>query len=185
MAGPSTTAESILLATRQAIAERGTGQLTMSAVASKAAISRPTLYRWFPTKRDLLAALADYEERRFDTGLRDVIAAVPTPRNQLDAALRYTVGFLGETALPTPIDLDPAFFLESLAASLGPHIDMLAELLSEALSEIPAVREGALTGRQVAELFLRVAYSLYLVPHPDAEALLATMRDLAGLGLSV
>lgn len=170
-----------MIAARRAIATRGPDQLTMSAVAAEAGISRPTLYRWFPTKTDLLAGLASYEELRFDAGLREVIAAHRTPRTQLDAALRYTVSFLGETTLPSPITIDPAFFLESLGASLAPHSDMLAALLSEGLREVPAVRDGILTGRQVAELFLRIAYSLYLVPHTDAEELLATMRDLAGL----
>ena len=172
--------DSILAAARQAIAEGGAAQLTMSAVAARAGISRPTLYRWFPTKRDLLAAMADDAERRFDAGLRAVVDAGRSPQQQLDAALRYTVGFLGDTALPSPVGIDPEFFLKSLTASLAPHADMLAALLGDALGQVPAVQAGRVTERQVAELFLRVAYSLYLVPHPDGEALLATMRELAG-----
>ncbi len=34
---------------------------------------------------------------------------------------------------------------------------------------------------QAAEIFLRVAYSHYLVPNADTEELLASMRTFAGL----
>ncbi len=44
------------------------------------------------------------------------------------------------------------------------------------------MRSGALSRDQAAEMFLRLAYSHYLVPHPDTEDLLATMRGFAGLG---
>ena len=40
---------------------------------------------------------------------------------------------------------------------------------------------GTISRSQVAEMFLRVAYSHYLVPHPYPAELLATMRTLAGL----
>jgi hypothetical protein len=38
-----------------------------------------------------------------------------------------------------------------------------------------------MTRAQAAEMFLRVAYSHYLVPHPDTDELLGTMRAFAGL----
>ena len=41
------------------------------------------------------------------------------------------------------------------------------------------MRRGQLTREQAAELFLRLAYSHYLVPHRDPEALLASIRAFA------
>jgi AcrR family transcriptional regulator len=180
--GPSsTTVESILAAARSAIAERGPGKLTLSAVANAAGISRPTLYRWFPTKADLLAAISAYEEERFDIGLQLVIDAQKSPTRRLEAALRYLVNYLDESLMPDPISVDPEYALKSMATSIGPHREILARLLGDAMFEVPAVRAGVLTPEQAAELFLRMAYSHYLVPHPDAEVLLAMMRDLAGI----
>ena len=46
-------------------------------MAGAAGISRPTLYRWFPTKEELLAAISAYEEERFDIGLQRVIDVDP------------------------------------------------------------------------------------------------------------
>jgi TetR/AcrR family transcriptional regulator, repressor for uid operon len=155
--------------------------LTLSAVAAAAGISRPTLYRWFPTRADLLSAITAYEEQQFDIGLQVVIDAHRTPRRRLDAALRYLVNYLEESMMPDPIGSDPAFALGSLARSLEPHVEILARLLGEALEEVPSVRAGTLSREQAAEMFLRLAYSHYLVPHPDTDVLLTSVRDFAGL----
>ena len=172
MSSGSPTEDSILQAARRAMADRGPGPLTMSAVAAAAGISRPTLYRWFPTKGDLLAAVSDYEERQFGIGLQVVIDSQSTRRAQLDAALRYLVTYLDESMMPDPIGIDPAFALESIRRSLGPHAEILARLLGDALLELPAVRRGTLTKEQAAAMFLRLAYSHYLVPDNDVESLL-------------
>jgi AcrR family transcriptional regulator len=171
----------ILAATRQAIAERGPDKLTMSAVATAAGVSRPTLYRWFPTKDDLLAAISVYEEEQFDLGVRALVGAHRSPARRLDAFLAFAVNYVDGLIGPDPIGADPRFALQSLARSLPAQVQTLARLLGDALQQVPAVRNGALTSEQAAELFLRVAISHYLVPHPDPDVLLANLRSFAGL----
>lgn len=177
----NTNAELILAATRRAIAARGPGKLTLSEVAVAAGVSRPTLYRWFPTKDDLLSALTDYERAQFDEGLRAVIDAHRTPARRLDAALRYLVTYLDESMGSDPIGVDPAFALRSLHDSLSDQVEILVTLLRPEFDLVPAVRNKGMTRVQAAEMFLRVAYSHYLVPHPDAEELLGSVRAFAGL----
>ena len=181
MATQSTSAEAILAAARRAIAVKGPGKLTLSAVAAAAGVSRPTLYRWFPTKDLLLTALTEYERAQFDQGLRAEIDVHRTPARRLDAALRYLLAYLDESMGPDPIGVDPAFALRSLHDSLGAQVEALARLLGPALDQVPAVRTKTMTRAQAAEMFLRVAYSHYLVPHPDTDELLGTMRAFAGL----
>jgi AcrR family transcriptional regulator len=176
-----TSRDAILAATRTVIAERGPGKLTMSAIATAAGVSRPTLYRWFPTKDDLLAAIVVYEEEQFDLGVRAVIAAHRSPARRLDAFLAFEVNYLDGLIGPDPVGADPRFALQSLARSLPVQVESLARLLGDALQQVPAVRSGALTSAQAAELFLRVAISHYLVPHPEPDVLLANLRSLAGL----
>ncbi len=69
--------------------------------------------------------------------------------------------------------------MQSLADSLGPHIESVARVLGDALDQIPSVARGALTREQGAEMVLRVAYSHYLVPNPDTDQLLSTLRAFA------
>jgi AcrR family transcriptional regulator len=181
MRGSSTSREAILAATRQAIAARGPGKLTLSAVAAAAGVSRPTLYRWFPTKDALLAALVVYEEEQFDIGLQAVVDTYRSPARRLDAALHYLVTYLDGSIGADPIGADPQFALKSLARSLPVQVDALVRLLGDAFQQVPAVRSGALSSAQAAELFLRVAFSHFLVPHPEPEVLLANLRSFAGL----
>jgi AcrR family transcriptional regulator len=153
----------------------------MSAIAAAAGVSRPTLYRWFPTKEDLLTALTAYEEQLFDARLAAVIQAQRTPARRLDAAVRCLVTYLDGLMGPDPIGVDPGFAIQSLASSLEPQVQSFVRLLGDALDSVPAVRRGGLSREQAAELFLRLAYSHYLVPHHDPEELLATIRSFAGL----
>ena len=175
------TVETILAATRQVIAERGPEKLRMSAIATAAGVSRPTLYRWFPSKELLLAALTDYEEQVFDARLREAIDAQRSPARKLDAALRLLVTYLDGLMGPDPIGADPGFALRSLGRSLGSQKASFVRLLGDAFDAVPAVRERRLGREHAAELFLRLAYSHYLVPHPQPEVLLADLRAFAGL----
>lgn len=177
----ATSREAILVATRQAINERGSGKLTMSAVAAAAGVSRPTLYRWFPTKEHLLAGITEHEKEQFAIALGTAIAAEASATACLDAALQQLISYLDESMGNDPVGVDPAYALQSLAASLAPQSQMLVDLLGDALAQVPAVRAGALTARQAADVFLRIAYSHYLMPHPEPEVLLAALRASAGL----
>jgi len=181
MADAPTTSELILAAARRTIRARGPEKLSMSAVAAEAAVSRPTLYRWFPTKALLLGAITAYEVEQFDVGLQALADRHRDPGARLDAALRYLVTYLDETLGADSIRVDSDFALQGLNDSLPSHVTSLAGVLGDALDEVPAVGAGLVTREQAAEMFLRLAYSQYLVPNPGAEALLATMRAFAGL----
>ena len=178
--GPSTSVL-ILEAARRTIRARGPERLSMSAVAAEAGVSRPTLYRWFPSKALLLGAITAYEVEQFDDGLHALADRPPDPGRRLDAALRYLVTYLDETLGADSIRVDADSALQGLNDSLPSHVTSLARVLGDALDEVPAVRSEQVTREQAAEVFLRLAYSQYLVPTPDAEDLLATMRAFAGL----
>lgn len=178
----SASAEAILDAARRLIVySGGPDRLSLSAVAAEAGVSRPTLYRWFPTREHLLAAITEDEEERFDRGLTEVLHGARTPADRLDAALDYLVSFLDDHLGADAVSVDPGFALRSLAASLPRQVETWVRLLGDALSRVPAVRSGELSVEQAAELFLRLAESHYLVPHPDPPTLLRSMRSMAGL----
>lgn len=175
------TSQLILQAARRAIAARGPVKLTLSAVAEEAGVSRPTLYRWYPTKAILLAALTGYEVELFDRGLKAAIEPNRSGERRVDAALRYLVRYLDDSIGSSSVGADADFALQSLADSLEPHVLSLAALLGDSLECVPAVASGAVSRGQTAELFLRVAYSHYLVPHRNPEELLNILRGFAGL----
>jgi AcrR family transcriptional regulator len=181
MNAPRSTSALILQAARRTIRARGPEKLSMSAVAAEAGVSRPTLYRWFPTKALLLGAITAYEVEQFDRGLQALADQHRDPGRRLDAALRYLVTYLDETLGIDSVRVDADSALQGLNDSLPSHVTSLARVLGDALDEVPAVRSRQVTREQAAEVFLRLAYSQYLVPTARAEDLLATMRAFAGL----
>ncbi len=113
--------------------------------------------------------------------MRALVDAYRSPARRLDAFLALTVNYLDGLIGPDPIGADPQFALQSLARSLPVQVETVTRLLGDALQQVPAVRSGASTSAQAAEMFLRIAISHYLVPHPDPDVLLANLRSFAGL----
>ena len=182
MGGRISSAEAIVTAACRLLAELGSHErMTLSAVAEAAGVSRPTLYRWFATKEGLLTAIVLRQESRFYNGLAKAIEAERTPAGRLDAALGYLVTYLDETFGPESLLREPGFTLRSLAATLPKQRATWVRLVGDALARVPAVKAGELSVEQAAELFLRLAYSHYLVPSPEPEVLLQCMRNMAGL----
>lgn len=175
-------ADAIVAAACRLLAELGShDKLTLSAVAEAAGVSRPTLYRWFATREDLLAAISLHQEKRFYEGLVEALATEHTPAGRLDAALSYLVTYLDETFGPASPLIEPGVTVRSLTASLPKQRATWVRLVGDALARVPAVRAGEISDEQAAELFLRLAYSHYLIPSPEPEVLLQCMRSMAGL----
>src|SRR5215470_7212581 len=81
------TRERILDGAMRAIARHGLAKLGMSDVSASAGVSRGTLYRYFPSRDELLESLAEYEGRRFRERVGDAVKAVPRGEARLEVAL--------------------------------------------------------------------------------------------------
>ena len=65
----TSTRQRILAATAEVLGRNGKTKLSLSDVATQAGVSRPTLYRWFASKEELLSAFSSYERQIFESGL--------------------------------------------------------------------------------------------------------------------
>ena len=85
-------------------------EISMAAVAKRAGVSEPTLYRHFPTKRDLFAALAGYQFRTVAAGLApasadDLAEAVRTVYERsasIESVVRWTLAATDPQRVPRP-----------------------------------------------------------------------------------
>lgn len=85
-------------------------EISMAAVAKRAGVSEPTLYRHFPTKRDLFAALAGYQFRTVAAGLTpatvddltDAVRTVFQRSADIENVVRWTLAATDPQRVPRP-----------------------------------------------------------------------------------
>ena len=77
-------------------AERGYAGADTQELADRLSVGKGTLYRYFPSKRDLFLAAADRAMRRLREYLDAGIAACDDPLEQIAAAIEAFLGFFDE-----------------------------------------------------------------------------------------
>ena len=163
----------LLDATSVLLARYGPRKLSLSAIASVAGVSRPTLYRHFSSKKDLLVALAGHEKARFEFKLAEVLDGL-TGVNRLDRALRFMVEFQNDYPMQGLVLIEPGFILDQLEQSLRTMAPTLASLFSA------SGLRGTASPDDRANLVVRIALSHFLVRGEDAQ-LLRQLRHVAGI----
>lgn len=164
--------ERILDATRLLVLRQGARRLSLTEVAMLARVSRPTLYRYFSSKEDLIDALGKREYRRFNSVMHEAVSGA-TGRRRLEAAIEVVAGFLEEQPPRHLVDLEPGFVNDQMAHVLPMMTDALADVLN-----------GSADARDLAGAIARTALSHYIFPDTDARAARRQIRVAAGLPAS-
>jgi AcrR family transcriptional regulator len=171
------TRDRILEAALLTMGRVGLRRFTMSDVSERAGLSRGTVYRYFPTKEELLAVLAEYEQDRFSDGLRRALAEVPEDELRLERVAEYIITYLRQhPALTLMIDTEPEFVLGFLRRQLPVFHRITEELLAPVMSKASPVREGWVTVPELNELLLRVVLSVFLVPGESSSAVVGVLE---------
>jgi AcrR family transcriptional regulator len=164
----TSTRHRILVATAEVLGRSGQTKLSLSEVALQAGVSRPTLYRWFASKEELLGAFGVYELDMFDTGISRATAGL-RGTEKLDAALRFIVEYQHSYSGVRLVDIEP----EVVIAQLGRIVPIMrARLLKLTPGPNAAVK---------AATAIRVAVSHYIVRSDDDGQFLAQLRHAAGI----
>lgn len=174
-------ADRILDATRRLLVTAGARKLSLSDVATLAGVSRPTIYRYFASKEDLIDALGAQERRRFDTAMERAMTGV-TGVARLEAAVDVVVSFVADQPPGRQLDLDPGFALEQMAQALPMITKGLTAVVQQCARENGI--DAAVSARGLAGAIARVALSHYLFPDTDPTAMRRQIRAAAGLPVS-
>ena len=164
----SSTRRRILAATFVVLARTGRRRLMLSEVAAEAKVSRPTLYRYFPSKEELLSAFGLYEQDNFDAGMASAIAGL-RGRERLDASLQFVVDFQHTYSLGFLADTEPEHVLVQMKRVMPVLQERIARLIPGDNSELAAAT------------VVRVAVCHYLTGGDDREQFLAELRYAAGI----
>lgn len=118
------TRERILDAAHSLVSRVGFRRTTFEDIASKAGVSRQTLYRHFGSKDDLMADLMDREADRFLQALRRLAPADVDLAGALEAGLVFTFDYLGTHPLLSWIhENEPDELLPHLRSHWSPLLD--------------------------------------------------------------
>jgi AcrR family transcriptional regulator len=164
----TSTRRRILAATFVVLARSGRKKLMLSEVAAEAKVSRPTLYRYFSSKRELLDAFGLYEQDNFDAGIASAMAGL-RGRERLDAALQFVVDFQRSYSLGFLVDTEPDHVLAQMKRVMP--------ILQERIARIIPGENAEVAAATVA----RVAVCHYLIGGGDREHFLTELRYAAGI----
>jgi TetR/AcrR family transcriptional regulator, repressor for uid operon len=162
------TRQRILAATAEVLGRSGRTKLSLSEVALQAGVSRPTLYRWFESKKDLLDTFVVWERQSYERAVADATADLPASE-KLDATLRIIAEYQQSYPGLRMIDVEPAHVIKRLSQILP--------LMRERLERLVPGPDGELA----AATAVRVAISHYLVRSDDDDEFLAQLRYAARL----
>jgi AcrR family transcriptional regulator len=157
-------ADRVLDAAQRIVLQTGARKLSLTEVARLAGVARPTLYRYFATKDDLIDALGKREYRRFNAAMTVALSNLEGTA-RLEAAIDLVATFLGDQPPRHLVDLEPGFVNEQMARVLP--------MIEAAL--------GAVLDRDLAGAVARTALSHYIFPDVDGNAARRQLRAAAGL----
>jgi TetR/AcrR family transcriptional regulator, repressor for uid operon len=162
--------ERILRATFKVLCRHGFGKLNLSDVATHAGISRPTLYKFFSSKNDLLAAFSVFELQLLRADLDHAIGE-RTGRQRVEALVEFLADFYRSYKMRGLIEIEPGLVLDQMARALPELVELIAPKLAGQVADPQAV----------AMALVRLSVCHYLVPGYDDNRLLDQLRLAAGV----
>ncbi len=162
--------ERILRATFKVLCRHGYGKVNLSDVATQAGISRPTFYKFFASKDELMSAFSQFELQLLREDLDRAIGG-RVGRERVAALLQFLVDFYGSYQMRGLIEIEPGLVLGQMARALPTLVELIAPALAGQVSD-PDV---------VAMALVRLAVCHYLVPGYDDDLLLDQLRIAAGV----
>lgn len=173
------TAQRILDAAFDCVARSGASRARIGEVARIARISRQTVYRYFPTKHALFAALVVREERRLSEEVRAATSGQTDLLQAIEASILTALRWLrAHPLLDSLLKAEPQELLPYLTLEANPIIGLTAHTALEVFAErFPNASPEV--ARRAAEVWGRLMLSYALTPSTEGPEALA--RGLAEL----
>lgn len=173
----TSTPDRVIAATAQLLRTQSLGTLTVEAVATRAGVSRQTVYRHFGDRAGLIEALVLHEEQELS---RAAESAVEGAEDLEEAILRATTTLLASARAHPLIDRllasDPGELLPLLASSEGPVMSTAGPIVQRLLARFVPSMSNEDT-EALADLLSRLVISYTIAPNglePHAAARLIT-----------
>lgn len=158
--------ERILDAAVEAASVHGIGRMSVADVAARAGLSRPTVYKRYPSKDALVAAAVRREAMRVVDATRLAAAGIEDPRDALTAAVATVLRLAREhPLLDRVVRTEPERLVPLLTTDDGPILGAIRPVIEVVVgSRFPTM--DTVTCRRVADMLARLLIS-YALNAPD------------------
>jgi AcrR family transcriptional regulator len=170
--------DDVLDAARAMAAEKGWDLVSLSEVASRAEVSRPTVYKEFGSRDGLTRALVHREAEHFLVGVDQVLhQPAPGASDALAAAIRYALQEARDNVLVASVVKAARSGTDSLLPYLTARSEPVvtgARLLVRSWCQAHYQQFDTVRTDQAADVIVRLALSHIVLPPPDQ-----TLRESA------
>lgn len=177
----------ILDAVVEAASIHGVARLSMTDVARTAGLSRPTLYRYFASRDELLAAALFAETERLVAGVVADLEGVDDPRDAIEAGILAALDLTrAHPLLDRIVRTEPEVLVPILVAEGDPGVPGFPAVVRSIVDALLATRvddPDPVRRRRRADVIARLVIS-YAVSAPDdpPEAVAASIADFLAAG---
>jgi AcrR family transcriptional regulator len=154
----------------------GVARTTVEDVARAAGVTRQTVYRYFPTKDNLVQMLMAHEAERLMEGVRGPLESTPNLEDALARSILFCLRFAREhPLLERVLATDTDMLLPYLTTRADPVIERARSMLIDVLKRRDGVRADLVYA--CADTAVRTVLSFALTPPSDPPEVVG--RDLA------
>jgi AcrR family transcriptional regulator len=177
----------ILDAAAAAAAVHGVSRLSMSDVARTAGLSRPTIYRYFPSRDDLLAAALLAETQAVVSQVVAELAEVTDPRDAIERGILATLRLTRDhPLLDRIVRTEPEVLVPVLVTEGDPGVPAFTAVVRRTVEALLATRVAdpdPVRRRRRADVIARLLVS-YAVSAPDdpPEIVAAGIAEFVAVG---
>ncbi|HWL97327.1 MAG TPA: TetR/AcrR family transcriptional regulator [Nocardioidaceae bacterium] len=155
----------ILDAATQCLLESGLDARLHAAIAERAGLSRPTLYKYVGDQTAILDAVRDREIEDFFTAAVPLLSSTDDLRTGLVDAVVFVVEYGRQhMLLQKALREHPELILPALTTESGPLVDRIHGMFAEQLERALAAVDADLDTRVVVEWIYRIIVSLITTP---------------------
>ncbi len=157
----------ILDGTLRAIGSMGARRLSMSDISESSGVSRGTLYRYFASKDEVLAAVSEYVCINFERGIVEAGDSIAEPIERFRSVMRFYARFTVERSPDGIFEVEPAFHLNFLRTHFARHKAAVRRALDPVLDHFETVVGCPLDRDTFCDTMVRLQLSTLIIPATD------------------
>lgn len=156
--------QKIMDGTLRAIGSIGARRLSMSDISEASGVSRGTLYRYFASKEEVLAAVSEYICSSFEKGIVESGEGIADPIARFRAVMRFYSRFTIERSPDGIFEVEPAFHLNFLRTHFSRHKAAVQQALDPVLDYFEILTGSRIDRDIFCDTMVRLQLSTLIIP---------------------